>query len=295
MKQFLKGFLGIILCYTSLSASSGTTYYLIAHGSQDPYWNTLFQGAKAAANDLHVELQILAPSGAHDIAKQVQYLESAIATQPLGIATTIPSDSAFSKSLQHAKQISIPVIAFDTKPKDREKNPYLAFIGSDNQFLGQSLATRAYDSHLVEKRAVILNPQPGHVGLAARAKGIKTVLKAKNIIVDELDVGIDASQVQTRVRSYLQRYPNLSAIFCLTSQALDPLGQLLAHRDAHGSGSNLSVLSFDKTPNTVHFIDKGFVAFAIDQQPFLMGYLSIAELVLHNKNHLNPVNVNTAN
>lgn len=294
MKRFLLTVLFGFVISSCPYAQSGDNYYLITHGSQDPYWHTLFQGAKAAAKDLHVNLQILAPSGANDIAKQVQYLESAIATHPAGIATTIPSDSAFTKSLQRAGKENIPIIVFDTKPKDKVKNPYLAYIGSDNKLLGIQAAKRALTLDMIEKRVVILNPQPGHVGLEARAKGIKSVLESKNITVEELDVGTDASQAQTRIRSYLKRYPDASAIFCLTSQALDPIGQLLLHRDTNGFKYNPHVFSFDKTPSTEQFINKGVVAFAIDQQPYLMGYMSVTELVLLNQRHLNPVNINTA-
>lgn len=120
----MKKLASTLLCFSLLISASvfaRDKYYLITHGSQDPYWTSLFQGAKKAAEELKVDLQILAPPGANDVPKQVQFIESALATYPSGIATTIPSDTAFSKSLQRANKLNIPVIAVDTRPKDKTK------------------------------------------------------------------------------------------------------------------------------------------------------------------------------
>ncbi|CZI41807.1 sugar ABC transporter substrate-binding protein [Legionella pneumophila serogroup 1] len=286
-----------LLCFSLLISASvfaRDKYYLITHGSQDPYWTSLFQGAKKAAEELKVDLQILAPPGANDVPKQVQFIESALATYPSGIATTIPSDTAFSKSLQRANKLNIPVIAVDTRPKDKTKNPYLVFLGSDNLLAGKKLGEKALELTPSAKRALVLNPQPGHIGLEKRAYGIKTILQDKGIFFEELDVGTDPNQVQSRVKSYFKIHPETNIIFCLTSQALDPLGQMLLHPDRYDFNYQPQVYSFDKTPNTVSLIHKKLVNYVMDQQPFLMGYLSITQLVLMNRYQLNPVNINTA-
>jgi simple sugar transport system substrate-binding protein len=276
------------------SSFANNTYYLITHGSQDPYWTSLFDGAKQAAKDLNVQVQVLSPPGANDVPKQLKFIESVLATDPLGIATTIPSNTVFSKSLKQAESKHIPIIAVDTKPSNHQKNPYLAFLGSDNFQAGKMLAMEAIKHAREKERAVILNPQPGHVGLEMRAKGIKQVLSENNMVVEELDVGTDANFVQSRVKSYFLRHPNTTILFCLTSQALDPIGQMLLQPKKNNFNYKPLVFSFDKTPNTLSLIDKNVVAYAVDQQPFLMGYLAIAQLVLFNKFHLKPVNINTA-
>ncbi|KTD43695.1 substrate-binding domain-containing protein [Legionella quateirensis] len=289
----------IMLSFFSLLFShslvhAGDKYYLITHGSQDPYWLSLFEGAKKAAEDLKIEVQILAPSGANDVPKQVQFIDSALATHPLGIATTLPSDTAFTKSLHHAIKNNIPVVAFDTKPKDKNKNPYLAFLGANNLLAGKLLAQKAKGLSGTEQRALIINPQPGHIGLEMRSKGIKTVLNEQKVPFEELDVGIDANQVQARIKSYFLLHPETNVIFCLTSQALDPLGQMLKHPERYHFDYKPHVYTFDKTPNTQSLIKRKLVDYAIDQQPFLMGYLSITQLVLLNRYQLKPVDINTA-
>lgn len=69
---------------------------------------------------------------------------------------------------------------------------------------------------------------------------------------------------------------------------------MLLHPDRYDFNYQPQVYSFDKTPNTVSLIHKKLVNYVMDQQPFLMGYLSITQLVLMNRYQLNPVNINTA-
>jgi len=54
-----------------------------------------------------------------------------------------------------------------------------------------------------------------------------------------------------------------------------------------------ALFSFDNTPSTASYIKEGLVSFTLDQQPYLMGYLSITQLVLNNRLHLEPSDVNT--
>lgn len=293
MKLFFK-LLIVFGCNLFVTAHAAENYFLITHGSEDPYWQSIFQGANAAAKDLQVHLRILAPAGKNDIVKQVQYFDNAIAAHPAGIATTLPSETAFIKSLTSAKQAHIPVIAFDSRPQDTEKNYYRAYVGSDNEQLGRTAALKALKRGYIKQHAVILNPQPGHIGLEARAKGIRSVLKEQSVTVEQLDTQADASQVQLRIQSYLQSHPDTSTIFCLTSQALDPLGQMIVQQEKSAMTQHPYIVSFDNTPNTQALVKNHVVAFAIDQQPYLMGYLSVMELVLMHRHQISAVSVNTA-
>lgn len=172
MRRF-KRFSILILLLVQISASAKDTYFLITHGSVDPYWTSLFAGAKAAAELYKINIQILAPAGANDLPRQVQFIETALSTHPSGLAVTLPSNTAFSNLLKQAALNNIPVIAIDAKPEKSENNPYLAFIGSDNSEVGKVLAFKALNTPGEHQRAVILNPQPGHTGLEMRARGIK--------------------------------------------------------------------------------------------------------------------------
>lgn len=280
---------------TAQASTPAKTYYLITHAADDVYWQALFHGAKDAAKAHGVKLKIVSPPQSGHIDHEVQLLASAISTYPQGIALTIPDEMAFSMQLKKAKQAGIPVVAVDTQPKNQKKNPYLAYLGADNYKMGQNAGKLAWQSGKVHGRVIIANPQPGHQGLEQRAKGVRAALKQHGLkAIEELDVGTDASQIQQRVKAYFVKHPDTSAIFTLTSQALDPIAQMIEHPETSHFKHEVALFSFDNTPSTANYIKRGTVYFTMDQQPYLMGYLAVTELVLYNRLHLMPANANTA-
>ncbi len=266
-------------------------YFLVSHaGAGDPFWNIVFSGAKQAQTTLGVDLQILAPETANDIARQVELLNAAIAAKPKGIALSIPDDQAFSASLKEAEKLGIPVIAFNTHPNEKAKanNPYLAFIGMDDTIAGQKLAEEVRQSGRIKERVVVAIHQAGHVGLERRYMGIKNELLKNNITVDKLDISVDASQAQQIIHSYLQKNPTTSAIFFVGS-----FGIHAASRWLNKEYPQVLQASFDLTPLTLEQIKNNALSMSVDQQPFMQGYMAIIELDLKSRFDLSPADVNT--
>lgn len=266
-------------------------YFLISHaGPGDPFWNIVFSGAKEAQTALGINLQILAPEMANDIARQVELLNAAIASKPKGIALSIPDDQAFSASLKEAQKEGIPVIAFNTEPntKAQTNNPYLAFIGMDDLIAGQKLAESVQRSSSLKGRVVVAIHQAGHVGLERRYLGIHNELQKHQIEVDKLDISVDASQAQQIIHSYLQRNPTTAAIFFVGS-----FGIHAASRWLKKEYPQLVQASFDLTPLTLEQIKNSALSMSVDQQPFMQGYMAIIELNLKSRFDLAPPHLNT--
>lgn len=266
-------------------------YFLISHaGAGDPFWNIVFRGAKEAQDKFGVTVQILAPETPNDLARQVELLNSAIATKPNGIAISMPDDQAFSKSLMLAQKNNIPVIAFNTHPNKmaQPRNPYLAFVGMDDRKAGKRLAQQALKKITIDKRAVVAIHQAGHVGLERRYAGIKEVLSPQNILVEKLDVSSDASQALQILEGYLKKNPDTSAIFFAGSFGLHALSRALKEKYP-----DIFQLSFDLTPLTISQLVNRSVALSVDQQPFMQGFMAISQLYLKSNYDLFPANINT--
>ena len=272
-------------------SSTNERYFLISHaGAGDPFWNIVFKGAKEAEKKLGVRVQILAPEMPNDLARQVELLDSAIATKPKGIAISLPDDQAFSKSLRKAHGLGIPVIAFNTHPNllASSRNPYMAFIGMDDRLAGSRLAKAALKSGGIRKQAVVAIHQAGHVGLERRFAGIDEVLSPENIAVAKLDISADASQALQIVEGYLKKNPDTSAIFFAGSFGLHALSRAINEKYP-----SIKQYSFDLTPLTISQISKKKVSLTVDQQPFTQGFLSIMQLYLKSNYELFPTDINT--
>ncbi len=290
MKRVQQFSLVLLALFFSQTIFATEKYFLITHGSADFYWQALFNGAKEAARQWKVKLQIIAPLGANNTQAQVANLQNALATHPAGIATSLPSNSAFSRLLQKAQHQHTPIIAVDAKPSSQKGNPYLAFIGSDNLSLGEFQAHYVLKHYQLGEHVVIANPQPGQMGLEQRAAGLKKALEQANIKVTKMNVGAEPAKVEQIMRSYLIRHRNISAIFSLTSQALIPIAGIFHHQK---SKTHPLLFSFDNTPKTAELIAEKEVSLTTNQQPFLMGYYALSQLVLFHRYGIQPVDINT--
>jgi simple sugar transport system substrate-binding protein len=280
-------------CQTNTQATQHTNdkFYLVAHaGAGDPFWNIEFNGAKKAASELNMNVQIISPEIPNDIPRQVELLNAAIASKPRGIAISIPDDNAFAPSLKEAERQGIKVVAFNSEPNagSRSKNPYSAFIGMDEVMAGKGLALKAYETGRLNGPVVVAMHQVGHVGLERRFLGIKQVLEEKGLSVTKLDITSDPTQAQQMLKGYLLKNRGVAAVFFLGPQGLHATGRML-----HELYPDLMMASFDLTPLTLEMIKNGMVSFCIDQQPFMQGFMAITELSLAANYHLQPTSMNT--
>lgn len=276
---------------TPNQAKPDERFIVISHaGAGDPFWNIVFNGVKQAAADIDINVQILAPETPNDLARQIELFNSAIAAKPLGIVTSVPSDQAFSESLKKAKAQGIPVVAFNTKPNEsaKKENPYLAFIGMDDHLAGQSLAQKSLRTGLIKDRVMVAVHQAGHVGLEQRALGIREVLAPLNIVVDKLDISSDAAQAKQIVQGYLSKNKDCSAVFFVGAFGLHSLARAIK-----AEHPTLLLTSFDLTPLTIEMLKTEAVAYSVDQQPFLQGYMALAMLSLYARYRLYPSDMNT--
>lgn len=267
-----------LLCaFSSFEGLSKERIFFITHsGAGDPFWNVSFNGSAQAGKDLGVHVHFMAPETPNDISRQIEILDAAIASKPDAIALTVPDELSFSRSLKKAKQLKIPVIAVNSRPthEDRNKNPYLSYIGMDDYEAGKKLAERAFASGKIGSRVIVANHQPGNSGLESRQLGIQEFLASKKISVDKLDISSDASAITTIIESHLVRYPTIKTVFCLGSACVHGIGRYFQNKK-----QDLYIASFDLSAFTIQLIKEGAVAFTIDQQPFEQGYKGISELV----------------
>ena len=286
------------LCALSLSQvafSSNEKLVLITHGGTgNPFWSVVFQGAKQAAKDQGVDLQILYPNNDGDQAGTTQKLSEALSTHPSGIAVTLAS-TGHCQFIKSSRAQGIAVVTLNAQArKSGEDCPYQSYIGMNEYEAGKMQAERALKSGRVKGAALVGITEAGHLGLQARARGIKEVLKKGGIRVIEADVGNDPTGVPARVKAlYEKNKTDLSSIFMVSVNGIHPVIRMM-EEDPQGLGK-LYAATFDLTPSILAAIEKGTVDNTIDQQPYLQGYYAVTQLALASKGKFSPSDVNTGN
>jgi len=266
---------------------------LIAHGGVgDPFWSVVFKGAEQAAKDMDVKLQILYPRKGGDQPGTTQILGDVISTKPDGIAVTLAT-TAHCEYIKEARDKGISLVIFNAKATESSKKcPFQAYIGMDEYLAGKVSAKRALEQGKVKKRAVVGLTEPGHAGLQARARGIKEVLTKAGIKVDIIDLGYDASAIGSRIQGYWKRHQKeLSSLFIPSPVGMHPILRLM--QDDKENFGKLYAASFDLTPLIIKGIKDGQIDHTIDQQPYLQGYYSVAQLTLAIRGKFSPIDMNT--
>lgn len=273
--------------------ASGERIMLVSHGSpSNPFWGVVYNGARQAAKESGVHLQILFPNQDADQPGTTQKLAEAIATKPDGIAVTLASP-AHCEYIREARAKGIPVVVYNARAAaPRPQCPYQAYIGMDEYEAGKASARRALESGRLRGRVVVGLTEPGHVGLQARAKGIAEVLKAERLHVDVMDLGNDPASIPSRLQGYVAKHKaDLSGMFIPSPQGMNPILRLMKE-DPQGLGRYFAA-SFDLTPLTVRGIEQGLIDHTVDQQPYLQGYYAVIQLALAARGRFEPADINT--
>ncbi len=236
------------------------------------FWLQVKNGVeKAAADNPHLEVSIMAPPREIDIDQQVALLENQVAKKvaalvvaPAGVAQVLPV-------LERARSAQIAVILVDT---DAAWEGKLSYVGTDNR-LGGRLA----GEHLVKRlngrgRVALITGIPGVEAHEARAAGFREALAAAPgiRIVAEQPANSERALAMSVTENLLTSHPQLDALFATSDQMA--LGALEAV-SARGRAGKIELVAFDAGKEVLAQIQAGRIGAAVAQKPFEMGRLSV--------------------
>jgi simple sugar transport system substrate-binding protein len=249
------------------------TVQMVTHGAPgDTFWDIIRKGAEAAAAKDNVKFQY---SSDPDSGKQATLIQNAIDSKVDAIAVTLPDPPAIAPTVKKAVDAGIPVVAFNAGIGNYAESGAMSYFGSDESLAGEAAGKRASEGGYKNLLCVI--QFQGQVQLEARCDGVKKTFTGKwqKIYVN----GADRPSEQSTIAAKLKQDPNID--FVVTLGAPDALAAMNAVKD---SGSNAKVGTFDFNPQIPPKITSGELQFAIDQQPYLQGYLSVDSLWLYKNN-----------
>jgi simple sugar transport system substrate-binding protein len=253
----------------------GVKFALVTHGSSgDPFHSVVKQGMEDAAALYGVSAEMFMSEG--DNAKEVALLEQAIASKPNGIGISIVDPEAFDAPIQAALDASIPVIAFNNDDADTP-NPRLAYIGATEAKVGYVLGQ--YMQQFLEKGDTCVIPEevPGMSYAVNRSAGIKKAMEEIGVTCEELDAGYERAETTNRIDAYLRGHPEVDAVLNVGGLTTEVASVIVGEQ---GLKDKVVVGGFDLLPNTGPAIQSGVTKAVIDQQPYLQGFYTVAQLAL---------------
>jgi simple sugar transport system substrate-binding protein len=252
--------------------NSGYTIAMITHETPgDTFWDRIKAGAQQAAKNEGITLKY---SNDPTASKQAVLIQNAVDSKVDGIATTLVTPDALAGSVKAATDAKIPVVAFNSGLDQYQKLGALMYFGSDETLAGQAAGKRLAAEGV--KHPICTIQQSGSVALEARCAGVKSAVPGtENLQVN----GANDAAVTSTIQAKLSQDKSIDAIVTLGApQALDSLKAM----DATGTKPHLG--TFDLNLQLAQAISDGKVEFAIDQQPYVQGFMSVTSLYLYIKN-----------
>ena len=246
---------------------------MISHApTGDAFFDTIIHGAEAAAAKDNVDFQY---SGDGDVTKQATLVQTAIDAKVDGIAVSIPNPDALRPVILKAKEAGIPVIAYNAGDRDWQSTGALSFYGEPELLSGQ--VTGEQMNKLGYKHALCVVQAQGQVQLEDRCAGIKDKFTGKS---DEIFAnGTDTSAYVSTIKAKLASDPSIDAVVTLGPA----LGVAVAN-EVKSSGAKAAVVTYAMNNDVYPLLASGDIAFTIDQQPWLQGYMSVDSLWFYKKN-----------
>ena len=285
----------LVLCLHFWSSSAGAQepdsaptyrFAIVAHGGPgNPFWNVAIQGMEDAAARYGVQVQWLSNS-VYSIEEMASFIDDAIASDIDGLGITCPDPEAIRENVLRADEAGIPVIVLNTADPNSGTEralPSHFYVGASEfkggQSNGRALLAAAANADVEIERAVCPIQELGHNGLEARVAGFRDVLETAGVEVDGLTISNDVEETAGLLADYFLAHPESNAIATLGPLPADAF--YLYVDDLGLEPEEILHATHDTSPAIFERIADGFTVQAIDQQPYLQGYLTVALLFLN--------------
>lgn len=277
----------LMLAAAPAAAQDRLRFIMVTHGAAaDPFWAAIKDGAELAAADAGVEVDYRAPE-TFDLAAMAALVSAAVLEKPAGLIVSIPNGDSLAAPIRAAVDAKIPVITINSGFDVSQSLGALFHVGQSEYEAGRVAGEKMRD--LGGRKALCLNHELGNVALDLRCKGFIDGF-AGSVEVQPIDA--DPAKVGEEIKAMLENDQEIDVILALSASiAGEPA---VAAVKALGPGRIVRVASFDTTDALLRAIAENAASFAIDQQPFLQGYLPVQYLALLNRRNVAPVsNVST--
>ena len=246
---------------------------MVSHGAPgDTFWDLVRKGAEDAAKKDNIDLRYSSDPQAPN---QSHLVQSAIDSGVDGIAVTLPNAQAIGPAAKTAVDAGIPVVGLNAGMNDYQDYGLTGFFGQDEKVAG-TLAGERLKEEGAKKVLCVIHEQ-GNSSQEARCQGVKDGAGAnvENLYVN----GQDLTSVTSTIQAKLAQDPSVDYVMSLVA----PVG-LAAVNSVKDAGSQAKVATFDTNAELVEAIKDGRIRFAVDQQPYVQGYMAVDSLWLAMRN-----------
>ena len=240
-----------------------------------PFFAAVKQGFYDGAEAFGIEYQYVAVTDTANMTSDYpRLLQQAISRDPAMLLVGNFFPDGMNPLIIEATGDGIPVLTHNSGGALWESNGSLGFVGEDPFAMGYSAGQIQVAAGVT--KGLCFNQVPGNPTVEARCDGYVAAMEegGAETIYQTIGTG-DATNPQAMAQAIsgtLQANPDIDGIFTLN--AVPAMSALRAVQDV-GRAGEVMIGTADLSNEVLNAIKAGDVAFAVDQQPYLQGYLSM--------------------
>jgi len=272
-RRFALAILVLISLGAMGSVHAAGRYVLISHApDSDAWWNTIKNSIKQAGEDYGVTVDYRNPPSG-DLADMARLIEQAAAAGYDGVIVTIADYNVLQGAIGKVTAKKIPLITINSgTPEQSEKLGAIMHVGQPEHAAGKGAGERAKAAGV--KSFLCVNHYATNPASFERCRGFAEAIGA-DYKKSTLDSGDDPTTIESKVAAYLRQNPGTNGVLTLGPTSASPTIKAL---EKSGQAGKLWMATFDLSDDISKGIKAGTVQFAIDQQPYLQGYIPVAVL-----------------
>ncbi len=260
-------------CVGASVYAAGERFVLVSHApDSDSWWNTIKNAIKVAGEQMDVKVEYRNPPTG-DLADMARIVEQAVASNPNGLIVTIADFDVLSGPIEKAVRKGIPVITINSGTHEQSRKlGALLHVGQPEYDAGKGAGLRAKAGGVTKFLCVnhyITNPAS-----VERCTGFADGLGVE-LGNQMIDSGMDPGEIKNKVIAYLRANPDTNGVLTLGPNSAHPTIAALGTMKLSGK---IFMGTFDLSGEIAAAVKDGTIAFAIDQQPYLQGYLPVVIL-----------------
>jgi simple sugar transport system substrate-binding protein len=240
---------------------------VVTHGpASSKFWAIIRNGVDSAARRLDVLVDYQSPD-VFSVQRMSELIDQAVATKPDGLVVSIPSEG-LAPAIRRAVKAGIPVISINSGSDIFRKLGVLVHVGQIESRAGMEAGRRLAGAGV--RNALCLNQETDNVGTNARCDGMIKAMREAGGRGHTLRI-VDDDPRTPSVIARVVKDDGVDGVLATNS-----VGGLAAAQGLAGTGVKIG--TFDLGPDVLKAVEAGQIGFAVDQQPYLQGYLPIEML-----------------
>ena len=274
--------------------------FTVHSAASNTFWQAVQKGYEDACSKLNANCQMVYVQTDGSVQEQLANMEAALSRKPDALITSIVDNNAFDDAIKRARDAGVIVIASNVDDLEGAAgNARQAFIGQGFVPAGHSLAAALWKSVPTAGPLHILVgvSAPGQNWSEQRALGVTNFLDEQikaspdlKITYEKIDSGTDLATTGDRVGAYLSAHPETNAYFD-TGFWDAAVARVLTDRGV--APGKVLLGGFDLVPEVLDQMKAGYIQVAVDQQPYMQGFMPVVEVYLAKTVGLAPSDIDT--